>query len=330
MTIHKYFIGTRVDKARYGPQSQDMTLSDLMGVFRLATNTSLHVFPDLAPLVQHINEQIKAGFDAHRKLQRDVDYNILFNAWTRAASYDAEDFRNADWKDVIAKAEHFLVALQLEDAFPHKKPETDWDCESAKPIAHVGRLYTEGLLFIITARAAREPKTLFRDVTLRRHCQWLQQWVKSYLSEVDRSRLLLAASLSQREHYPALQVLCPDVIPASPDTFLADYVRAQKKHEIQQSDYCDSFSNLLDTKAQATHRNLFALEYADHHWAMIDTLRDLLYRVERIASFLTDLEENGDSVAFDQMGDTTETVQALLRGDRSQLLELPEPPVLES
>ncbi|RLM20595.1 hypothetical protein BIY29_15140 [Brenneria alni] len=49
--------------------------------------------------------------------------------------------------------------------------------------------------------------TLCRDITLRGYCQWLQQWVRSYFSEKDGYRLLLAASLNEVEHYPSLKVL---------------------------------------------------------------------------------------------------------------------------
>ncbi|AZS59321.1 hypothetical protein C5E18_24715 (plasmid) [Pectobacterium parmentieri] len=323
MDYHRYFIGTRVEEGRYGPQSPDMSLSDLLGLFRSPTDTTQYVFPDLTPLVRCIHGQIMDAFAAHHEQQRMQNYNTLFNAWARAASYEDKDLRSNDWHMVIDKAEDFLVALQLEQVFPYPKPEKDWDFPLVERIAGAGRLYTEALLFIITARAAREPHTLSRDITLRGYCQWLRDWVKAYLNERDRTRLLLDASLRQPESYPAVRAISPNFIPASPDAFLAAHVRAQKEQPLELWQYRDDFPNILETAATATVRELHALNYKEHHWQMIYTLRDVIHRVERIEAFLTDLEEKGDSVAFDQQGNTTETVQALLRGDYSPLQVLP-------
>ncbi|MFJ5375226.1 hypothetical protein ACIPTP_22125 [Pectobacterium versatile] len=328
--MYKYFIGTRVEEGRYGPQSKDMSLSDLLGLFSPVIAPTQYVFPDLTPLVRCIHEQIKAQFDTQFALlfvslserQRMRDYNTLYNAWTRAASYDDPVLRNSDWHAVIDKAEDFLVALQQD--FPPTLTVSGWAVDSAEPIACAGSQYTEALLFIITARAAREPHTLYRDVTLRGYCRWLRDWVKAYLNEQDGTRLLLAASLGQQARYPAVRVLCPDAIPASPDTFLVNYVRTLKDKPIEHREYSDRFDDGLTSCARATRRKLDALVYEDYHWVMIYTLRDLLYRAERLEAFLTDLEKKGDSVAFDQQRNTTETVQALLRGDYSQPPTLPE------
>ncbi|WDF99824.1 hypothetical protein PSR30_04440 [Pectobacterium carotovorum subsp. carotovorum] len=326
MTIYSYFIGTRVDQGKFGPQSQDMSLSDLVGLLRPDTGTIPYVYPDLTPLVLHVNEQIQAAFDERfaqlHERERMQNYNSLFNAWSRAATYEDNERRGRMWENVVDKAEAFLQALQ--PAFPQRKPEKDWNHDSHQPIIYAGRMYTEALLFIITARAAVEPQTLYRDVSLRGYCDWLRCWVKAYLSEEDRTRLLLDASLRQQERYLAVRVLGPDAIPALPDTFLADHVRKRASTHIDRADYLDDFERPFDTWAKAAYRELFALEYADFHWQMVYTLRDVLYRAERLEAFITDLEEKGNSVAFDQQRNTTETVQALLRGDDSQPPMLPE------
>ncbi|MFJ5317509.1 hypothetical protein [Pectobacterium versatile] len=333
MSVLRFHIGTRSEKGRYGPQSQDMSLSDLLELFSPVVASTQYVFPDLTPLIRHIHEQIEGQFAAQateqREMKRMQDYNILFNAWSRAATYTDLELRNSDWQAVINKAEHFLVALQQD--FPPKASQEQWKSPLVDRIAYIGRLYNEALLFFITARAAREPQSLYRDVTLRGYCHWLRYWVKTYLEPRDCDALLLAAAINKQENYPAVQVLSSDDTPESADVFLATHVR-RLEYRSGNTD-TDTFPIArrtyiplrgYESNAKKMCSTLFTLDFNDHHWRLIYTLRDLLYRADRLEAFLTELEQHGDSVAFDQQGYTTETVQALLRGHDSQPPTLPE------
>lgn len=183
------FIGTRTDKGRYGPQSKDMALIDLVTLLAPVATPTQYAIPDLTPLVLRFNAQIQEQLAAQANEQRDTqlmqDYDALFNAWRRAATYENSERRCRAWENVIDKAENFLQALK--PTFPPLvKPEENWESPLISKIEHTGHVYTEALLFIITARAALEPETLYRDATLRDYCHWLRDWVKAYLTQDDR------------------------------------------------------------------------------------------------------------------------------------------------
>lgn len=317
------FIGTRTDKGRYGSQSKDMALTDLVTL--LAPVATQYVIPDLTPLVLRFNAQIQEHLAAQANEQRDTqlmqDYDALFNAWRRAATYENSERRSRAWENVIDKAEDFLQVLK--PTFPPKVYEENWKSPLISKIEHTGRVYTEALLFIITARAALEPKTLYSDATLRDYCHWLRDWVKAYLTQDDHYSLLLNAALCRQDGYPAVQVLGPAAAPQSADAFLAERIRAQKDQYVDNTPRLGSGYWRHEPKAKATNRTLVGKEFYDHHWRMVFTLRDLLYRAERIEAFLTELEQHGADVVFDHQGDITETVKALLKGDEPQLPAAP-------
>lgn len=85
---HKPFIGFRdaVSGQFSGPYITENQLSDLIRLLPVSSPSPVqYVFPDLSPLIRHINGQIAHAFQTHSQGQLDKqlaeEYELIFTHW---------------------------------------------------------------------------------------------------------------------------------------------------------------------------------------------------------------------------------------------------------
>ncbi|MDX7715136.1 hypothetical protein [Aeromonas caviae] len=302
----RFMISTRGRDGRYGPQSKDMHLSDLINLFTTATVTeqspSTIIFPDLTALARNMDAQIRVHFSRFQEEELAQAYDVLFNTWTQTGSIADPINRSRRWEKVMDKSLEYILLAQKRMPKPltFENIQSDYVTE----IATKGKMYCEALLFHIISRSEFDPGSLTNDITLRGYCQWLKTWVESYISPFDYKHLLSSAAVTNQAFFPVLQYLSGEKSPCDTGTHLAEKIRSSSHIQI---------SNHIFKNISKTFEYTLTFQKFDNVcWEMVSVLWDLHYRVNRIDLFLEALENHGDNVDFSRSRETSEIMDNLL------------------
>ncbi|WP_429120565.1 hypothetical protein [Aeromonas allosaccharophila] len=295
----RFLISTRGRDGRYGPQSKDMQLSDLINLFTSATVTepspTTVIFPDLTALARNMDAQIRVHFRHFQEEELAQEYDVLFNTWTQTGSIADPTNRSRRWEKVMDKSLAYVLLAQKR--MPKPLSFQNIYSDHVNEIATKGKMYCEALLFHIISRSAFDPGTLANDITLRGYCQWLKDWVKDYILPNDHRNLLSSAAVTKQNFFPILQYLSGEKSPHDVGTYIAA--------QMNQHGYTQISNYLYPCKFQQYECKLTFHAFDNVYWDMVSVLWELHYRVSRIELFLKALEENGDNVDFSRSGETT-------------------------
>lgn len=311
------FIGFRdaVSGQFSGPYISENQLSDLIKLLPVPRSSPVqYVFPDLSPLIRHINGQIAHAFRAHRQGEMDKqlaeEYELIFTHWNRASGMEEGPKKEQAWDKVTDRADPLLIHLR--QAMPAAKPVEDWDDELIRNIEHKGRLYTEVLLFIIYARAAYERTSLGRDPSLREYCRQIKEILAAHTGGNNIQPLMLSAASEEerRPYYTMLRGLTGQG-PEDPDSYLAQHVRSIT------AETPDNEFRLLPRAynfdvTEVKYRQVTFTSFSSLHWRMVMILTQIHYRVSQLETLLDSLTNSDVKVDFDGTGETRAQVEKMI------------------
>lgn len=303
----RFLISTRHRDGRYGPQSKDMTLSELIGVFKPdVPSTPVLIFPDLRALAQRMDAQIREHFNNYKNEELAQKYDVLFNTWAQTGSIAVEANRSVRWMKVMDLSMDYI--LQAQKMMPEPQRFDLIVHSHITEVATKGRMYCEALLFHIIARAGFDPGTLINDITLRGYCQWFKGWIKNYINDHDYERMLFGAIYFKPDFAPVLQKLRGVDEPLPPGTLLHNKLKTYSLSDLRRNnEYGHSYNRPEEYSFSMTIH-----DYGHDCWNIVFTLRDLLYRIDAIESFLEVLETNGENVSFTRTDETSEIMENYL------------------
>ncbi|MDF7790505.1 hypothetical protein P4908_09680 [Pantoea ananatis] len=303
----RFLISTRGRDGRYGPQSRDMSLSELISVFKpkqasLPSSNTI-IFPDLSALARKMDAQIREHFNRFREEELAQNYDVLFNTWTQAGSIANASKRSSRWLKVMDLSMEYILLAQKRMPEPARFSPMQEDC--VNEVATKGKMYCEALLFHIVARSTYDHGSLANDVTLRGYCQWLKDWLKGYIDPYDYERLLLGAAVKKPEYLEILQLLAGQNEPLDARALLVDSL--SNPTHVNNSYYSPGPDFAVEMTCKL---NFWTFSHAS--WEMINVLRDLHYRVTRIEKFLEILEDTGENVDFTRTYETNAVMEGFI------------------
>jgi len=310
------FIGFRDDITKlYGPQYDEKQVADLFTLLSplMKELRPAYVFPDLTPVVRHIDTLIRNQFAELRNDELAHRYTLLFNQWTDASTISNPENRRRDFWDVAKEAPDLIIRLQ--GVFPARESMEKWTPALIAEVESKGRMYAEALLFLITSRAWYDGESLARNTTIPGYCEWLRVWIKSWLrpGRKESRELLLSAALYRTEDYPALQALIEGNIPDSADTYLAEVVRDQRQtYQTGREPLLHIYHRGGPGEPAAMERKLKSVEFPDMYWHMVRTLHTVLYRVDQLQALLQALADQQGQVDFSLNDDVHRQVKEQL------------------
>jgi len=302
----RFVIGTRGRDGRYGPQSKDMSLSDLIDVFK-PEDAPLHslnkvIFPDLSALARKMDAQLREHFNRFRDEELAQNYDVLFNTWTQAGSIADISNRSRRWEKVMDLSMGYILLAQKRMPEPARFWPMREDC--VNEVATKGKMYCEALLFHIIARSAFDQGSLANDVTLRGYCHWLKDWLKGYIGPYEYKSLLLCAAVEKMEYFEVLQFLSGNNEHLDARAFLiSNLSEPERANNYHLGD--ENFPVNMTCHLKFDN-------HPDISWKMIEVLRDLHYRVARIENFLGILEDRGENVDFTQTYETSAVMEEFI------------------
>lgn len=313
----KPFIGFRdtVSGQLAGPYITENRLTELIKLLPVSMPSPVHyVFPDLSPIIRHINEQIVSAFQTYSQGQQDKqlaeEYELIFTHWNRACGMEEGPKKERAWEKVTDKADPLLIHLR--QAFPKATSVENWDEKLINSIEHTGRLYTEVLLFIIYARAAYERASLGRDPSLREYCRQIKEILAAHTGGNNNRPLMLSAA-SETELAPCYTMLreMNGQGPKDPDSYLAQHVRGITAEAIPDNNrLLPSYYNLDVTTVK--QRNVTFTSFSSLHWRMVMTLAQIHYRVSQLEALLESLIDANTKVDFDGTEATRAQVEKMI------------------
>ncbi|HCI6191191.1 TPA: hypothetical protein NPO42_000947 [Klebsiella quasipneumoniae subsp. similipneumoniae] len=281
MTLESIFIGTRVDKGRYGPQSRDMAISDLISLIHRPSEPARIILPDFSGLARHIDGQLRKHFSQQQEDEYSRKYRHLSDLWYQAGSLSNPDNRSRRFEKVMEQSQEFLVFSQ--DVMPNINPY-NLQYEDEERVRQKGQMYCLALLFHIIARAAFEPESVAADTTLVAHCRWMKDWVKKTLGTRFLGEQMVRTAMFEPGYFPALQRLGGDTKASSADEYLANCIRtACQETGKRQNGYPQSYRMTFDYHMQNTQQI-----------AILEVFRELHYRIDRLEMLLQELAENNE------------------------------------
>lgn len=284
MLVESVFIGTRVADKRYGPQSRDMGVSEFISLLQPFNRPAQYVLPDFSGLVRHLDNRMRQNFAQQKEDKFYCEYRILSDIWSQTGSIGNPSHRSHRFEKVMDKSMEFLA--QSHDVMPEFNPfSLHWDDD--KKVDKKGQMYCLALLFHIIARAAYEPASLANDPTLRTHCQWMKDWIKNVLNGKYVDDFSLYTALVRPDYFSVLQHLRGNAESLDVQSYLAGHVREAMKKTSESTNYYHH-----EWRMSVSYR-----KFSEADYRMLDVLRDLHYRIDRLELLLIDLATN--QVNFD-------------------------------
>lgn len=194
---------------------------------------------------------------------------------------NSPDNRSRRFEKVMEQSQEFLVFSQ--DVMPNINPY-QLQYQDEERVRRKGQMYCLALLFHIIARAAFEPESVAADTTLVAHCRWIKDWVKKTLGPRFLGEQMVRTVMFDPGYFPALQRLGGDTEASSADEYLANCIRTACQETSKcQNGYLQSFRMTFDYHMQNTQQ----IE-------MLEVLRELHYRIDRLEMLLQELAENNE------------------------------------
>lgn len=314
---HKPFIGFRdAGSGQFsGPYITENQLSNLIRLLPVPRPSPVqYVFPDLSPLIRHINGQIAHAFQAHSQGQLDKqlaeEYELIFTHWNRASGMEEGPKKEHAWEKVTDRADPLLIHLR--QAMPAAMSLACWNDELINNIEHKGRMYTEVLLFIIYARAAYERSSLGRDPSLREYCRQMKKILAAYTGG-ENTQLLMLSAASEVEWAPYYAMLreMNGQGPEDPDSYLAQHVRGITAETLHDDNRLMPLCYDFDTTT-VKRRHVTFTSFSSMHWRMVMTLAQIHYRISQLEVLLDSLTDSDVKVDFDGTSETRAQLEKMI------------------
>lgn len=309
-TIKSFFLGTRIDSKKYGPQSRDMEASELITLLARENTSTQYVMPDFSGLARHIDEQIKGHFIQQKDDDFFRQYRLLSDSWYQAGSISKPENRSRRFERIMEESQKFLVYSH--EVMPHFNPY-QLNYYDVEKICIKGKMYCLGLLFHIIARTAFDPESIAADVTLIRHCKWMKDWIKNTAGERFLHEMMVNIAITNPVMFPSLQHIGGNKVTQEADTFLAQQFRADR----DKNEKCVNH-NFLDMEVNFKYRG-----FSNEQYKLLNILRDLHFRIDRLELLLSELSENIDIdfTAADEAGEWINSQVEKIKSD--ELKQLP-------
>lgn len=282
MTLESIFIGTRGDNGRYGPQSRDMAISELISLVHCKSEPTRIILPDFSGLAQHIDEQLRHHFGQLQEDEYDRKYRHLSGLWHQTGSLSNPTNRSRRFEKVMEQSQEFLVLSQ--DVMPNIN-FNDLQYQVVNKVNRKGQMYCLALLFHIIARTAFEPESIATDTTLVAHCRWMKNWIKQSLEGRLLSNKMLGIAMLNPKYFPFLLHLSGDTEAHSADEYLANGIRTAA---------CKEPPECLNHQLQSYRMTFDYYAIDQRQLDVLEVLRELHYRIDRIEMLLQELAENNE------------------------------------
>ena len=280
---------------RLSEQQRELGTADLISLLANHDKPSAMIYPDYGPLLDHFKVQL--GF--HMKEQRDKHqaekYQFLHNQWHRAATFEGNTAL-LEWQHTMHTAEELLISLRRD------LPQLEYNYESGQihgtdGVHNQARIFTDVLLYNVTARAALQRETFKNDPALIEHVEYIRSWLKNQIEKLDPKRLILEAAIDfTEEEYLLLQDACGEI-----RTREQVIMEAMKKTPKRSSYY----ETLYRSDAH------YGVDYRRHslqHWYAANMVRNMLLRLEHICALVKSLSET--EIDFESSNTTTDGMKA--------------------
>lgn len=314
-----------------GPFLNEAQLTGLLRLYRNQVSPTGVTFPDLSPVIYNLHRLISDGVEdqarrlkfvikqeqeLERERQLAKSYELLFGQWNYASSIVDHNKKADQWDKVVDKA--CDVLYDLREAMPIEKSINRWDDDLAYKVQHIGRMYTEALLFIIYGRASYEPLTLVNDPRLRQYIFEIKTIIRSYLDGGNKVNLLLSAALHDRNYYEKVGILTGFNTQTEADAFLFNHIKAiNSKLEYNPNSLIQIYS---EDAQNAYSRTVRSESYTQRQWKVLCALWELHSKVSQLESLLDALEEQDAEPESKVSRETNEIITAVLE-NRFTLLD---------
>lgn len=266
-----------------GPFLNEAQLTGLLRLYREQVSPAGVTFPDLSPVIyslhrlisdrvadqaRHLQWFINQQQDLERARQLAKSYELLFDQWNYASSIVDQKKKADQWDKVVDKACDILYDLR--EAMPIEKSINRWGEALTYKVQHIGRMYTEALLFIIYGRASYEPLSLVNDPRLRKYIHEIKTIIRSYLDGQNKINLLLSAALHEKKYYEKVAILTGFNSQTEADAFLFNYIKTINPEPIY-----DPNSILLPRMSdvqEAYNQTIRSERYTHRQWMVLCAL----------------------------------------------------------
>lgn len=276
MTIESFFIGTRISGKRYGPQSKDMQVSELIALINPQSQPEKYVLPDFSGLAKHLDGQIRQQFQQQKEDEYYRRYRLLTDIWQQAGSLSNEVNRSRRFEKVMDESQEFLVYSH--DVMPKLNPNSLKYGDIAQASSK-GNMYCVALLIHIIARAAFEPGSIGADPTLPNHCKWMKNWIKGTLGDYFLTKMMVNCAFFNPDNFPTLQQLNGNDEIQGVDTYLAEIARIASANPIE-----TNTSHLGNYKIEIEYTR-----FSKDQFNFLQVMCDIHYRIDRIEQLLHEL-----------------------------------------
>ncbi|EOZ5674163.1 hypothetical protein ACQSMR_000912 [Morganella morganii] len=312
MAIERFFIGTRTEEGRYGPQSKSMQVSEFISLLQPRHGETRYILPDFSGLAKHIDSELRKHFEQQNEDLYYREYRNLVDIWDQAGSLSDPDNRKSRFEKVMDKSLEFLNLSH--DNMPEINLIClkEYDGQSEKMVFKKAQMYCVALLFHIIARAAFEYKTTAVDKTLINHCRWMKEWIKKSAGTDFLEKMMLNTALFSPSNFPALQRLSGDIEGRDVQEYLADHTR--------------------ECLNKSEHENNFSFEFSFEFvfWkfnktqsSMLKMLIDIHYRIDRLELLIHELGEK--TVDFDKASEAGKWIDEQVEKLEMNANQLPVP-----
>lgn len=293
--IQSIIFNARQTDGRLSDQHIEIGTADLIDLMANHDKPTVMIYPDYGPLLDNFKAQIQFQMKAQRDIQQEEKYQFLYNQWRRAATYQG-DIALKEWQHATHTAEELLISLRRD------LPRLDYNYHSGQILGtdgvhHHALMFTDALLYSVTARAALQRETFKNDPVLNEHAEYIRNWLFRQMSELEPRNLILEAAIDfTEEEYLLLQEACRESRPKG-----QVIVAAMQKTPVQNSHYSASYRS-------SAHYGVDYTRHSSQHWDAAKMVRNMLYRLERICALMISLSES--DIDFESSGTTTDEMKA--------------------
>lgn len=292
--IQSIIFQARHTDGRLSEQHIEIGTADLIDLLANRDKPSVMIYPDYGPLLDNFKAQIKFQMQEQHGNQQGEKYQLLHNQWRRASTYRGNTALT-EWQYITHTAEELLISLKRDMPRLVYNYQTGQIHETDK-VHHHARMFTDSLLYSVTARAALQRETFKNDPVLSEHAEYIRNWLLKQMEVLNPRDLILEAAIDfTAEEYLLLQDACGESR-SRDEVIKAAMQKSPKQH-----------SNHWSSHNSTAH---YGVEYTRHsspHWKAANMVRNMLYRLERISALMLSLSET--EIDFDSSDTTTEKMK---------------------
>lgn len=313
MTGQTFFIGTRKANGQIGSISQGLDPVKFIELFK--KKGEITVLIDYSPLIEQLHYFHKS---ANEQVTRD-EYNSMFNYWQEAKTYEDKQYRMHCSSVLTTQASGLINKLQQKLQSCQRDGDLTWklnpyEMHGARQIADAfkidAEMYIDALLIYIHSKASVEIGSFKKDTVLSSYGVFLQKLIRELYESIlgkgqyGRSESFLKY-LAFEQPSDFQQHMLLNGGNESREEFIFRIFQERKPCEMNDR--------------EMGYRMEVAINY-DNFWPnlmfIIQTLKELLYKIQSINDLLMLLKEGG--VEWDADGSFADDLRALLQLNTSK------------